>query len=1022
MDELSILKQLRDKAFQNIDSLRLAVSVNIKDEDSIIEDSVKTTVDSHAVSPVSFPKGVATERLGSVKLDKELDEKILSKIDQVINDRILQQLKTHEEILLSRVSVMIENCLERINSQSHSNKIPEQLLPPVDSTPVLRPLPSTLISPTRSARSDPSPTNRNLSKPFPLARISVSSHRDAPNPIFKNDIHMFNPKKLPAITSSGASERGGNSAVPSKQFLPPIVGEKKTNNILDGVRYSHCRSTVYGPSTASHIRQEAPRSAQLQLQSVIGCSSSKLLYLNGGSIASAIGCVVCITTFGSKGIEEGQFKQSFFHEHTGIITCIALHPNKITIVSAQENPPRMLLWESSEYFQSKEENEEIQKDDCILEITLNPGLQKGGILTIDFSPDGRLIMILSRIDRWLNIIDLKSNEYIISTQQGTADIKNLYFNPSLYWVEENDTKNDTIVECCYTFVSITTKQIKFWILTGTLIRADISSNIFIDEKKKIQGRKLAVPKSKQQWTTKYTVDGSTATFGRIKPTITELPDLTCICFAQESKYLKRLDTQLPKCRVITGTSHGSIEIWEQAEDDAGSTWLAKGHLLTVVTDLHETPIRAICQYRFLEDDQNDFCLISSCSQDSEISLWALKDGINSSEAPLDLVACDNGSFGNNTLGIGLPKQLLFSPQGDYILVATDCGALCIAETACFPDGNHSNEEVDVVSLAFRVLCHGHSYRGGSGEKGKVRRLAMHTYQDTQLLACLSLSGVMLRDVSTGRLLTCSPPGLVDGAVAICFCPVSPCSLAVGQQNGEVLVVEYQSVESSGGENWSLIGRRNVTTNQSESAKVKERVSQSSINRRTEVTELRYSPSGHILAVGAKNSLIHLLDATNDLRRIGICRGHSSGIQKLDFSRDGCFLQSADVATEILFWDTSTGKQIQTQKSRNVSWSTWTCHCGWPVQGIHNGTSGQLYTVCRSYQEDLLVVGGGSSTTSVGFLKLFQYPCSDMNTLPLWDENYVHGSPVIDVVWTADGVNVISVSVDGYTFIWNCLIN
>ena len=61
------------------------------------------------------------------------------------------------------------------------------------------------------------------------------------------------------------------------------------------------------------------------------------------------------------------------------------------------------------------------------------------------------------------------------------------------------------------------------------------------------------------------------------------------------------------------------------------------------------------------------------------------------------------------------------------------------------------------------------------------------------------------------------------------------------------------------------------------------------------------------------------------RRLAVCRGHSSFVMHVDFSRDATMLQSNDAAHEILYWDAETGKQITNAHGmRDVPWASWTC--------------------------------------------------------------------------------------------------
>lgn len=78
-----------------------------------------------------------------------------------------------------------------------------------------------------------------------------------------------------------------------------------------------------------------------------------------------------------------------------------------------------------------------------------------------------------------------------------------------------------------------------------------------------------------------------------------------------------------------------------------------------------------------------------------------------------------------------------------------------------------------------------------------------------------------------------------------------------------------------------------------------------------------------------------------LKKLALCRGHLAAVKNMDFSvdlysdvsgADPCYvLMSNDVAREILFWSVSTGKKINSQKLRDLTWESWSCTYGWPMQ-------------------------------------------------------------------------------------------
>jgi WD40 repeat protein len=141
----------------------------------------------------------------------------------------------------------------------------------------------------------------------------------------------------------------------------------------------------------------------------------------------------------------------------------------------------------------------------------------------------------------------------------------------------------------------------------------------------------------------------------------------------------------------------------------------------------------------------------------------------------------------------------------------------------------------------------------------------------------------------------------------------------------------------------------------------------------QIQVLKYSPDGKTLAIGCHDQKIHLFDALSYKKR-GECKGHSSTITHLDFSKDSKVLQSNSAAYELLFWEVTNGKQITSSNAvRDVAWETWTCTMGWPSQGIWppsaDGTD--INAVCRSSDQQVL-----ASVDDNGQVKLFRYPCTN----------------------------------------------
>lgn len=184
--------------------------------------------------------------------------------------------------------------------------------------------------------------------------------------------------------------------------------------------------------------------------------------------------------------------------------------------------------------------------------------------------------------------------------------------------------------------------------------------------------------------------------------------------------------------------------------------------------------------------------------------------------------------------------------------------------------------------------------------------------------------------------------LWDRASAVVFHPGGS-QLAVGTEEGEVIILECTKRRSSSGvnedeelrlEDWKIVARRNLPAPQPDNNKsapllsangavltplkfdgtVAEEQDTPSLSKNDrlktmEITVLKYSPHGQFLAVASRDKLIHLLSVDMQYKRAAVFRGHSTTVIRMDFNLSGDVLQSNDSAREILFWDVLTGRQV-----------------------------------------------------------------------------------------------------------------
>lgn len=174
-----------------------------------------------------------------------------------------------------------------------------------------------------------------------------------------------------------------------------------------------------------------------------------------------------------------------------------------------------------------------------------------------------------------------------------------------------------------------------------------------------------------------------------------------------------------------------------------------------------------------------------------------------------------------------------------------------------------------------------------------------------------------------------------------------------------------------------------------------------------VQVVKFSPDGRILAIGGHDSTLHVYDA-HTYKKLGECRGHSSTITHMDFSKDSCVLQSTSTAGELLFWDVSkvnASKLIPCPSAvRDVVWASWTCPFGWPVQGIWPlGSDGSdINAVCRSQDSSVVVTGDDD-----GLIKLFAYPCTSSAPEIPAQTSLGHASHVTNCMFTRKDLFLIT---------------
>lgn len=193
-------------------------------------------------------------------------------------------------------------------------------------------------------------------------------------------------------------------------------------------------------------------------------------------------------------------------------------------------------------------------------------------------------------------------------------------------------------------------------------------------------------------------------------------------------------------------------------------------------------------------------------------------------------------------------------------------------------------------------------------------------------------------------------------------------------------------------------------------------------KRNGVTAVSCSADGQYIAVGCKDGSIHILSVDANLRRIGICKGHTSQIKNIDFSRDGRYIKSSDSSHDLLHWEVaSAGRFNNVAAIKALTWESFTCLYGWGLQGIFNtNVAGQfdqdLHCIARSHDCRFLLVGSVHSN----LIKHFRYPCL-ADAQPV-EQLQGHSTAVVDMGFNLSNQILSAGGQDCTIIVWEVIPN
>jgi WD40 repeat protein len=509
--------------------------------------------------------------------------------------------------------------------------------------------------------------------------------------------------------------------------------------------------------------------------------------------------------------------------------------------------------------------ETIENSTALVDIDVSSTLDIRIVSGLNFSVDCKYLVVLGLVDRHMLVIfDVSTGEPIISTRLGHSEILQMGFNPYLF-VSSTSTSGrvgllrDSANEknSCYTLVSCGGKQVKFWTFCEHLERTDLE--IITGEEKetsRFKGRKLAIPRKKQQWRRKYTLEGNHASLS------IDSPDMTCFCPVFEGTFggvipglllprnchnLTRISTPgVMKSRVLTGTSTGSIYIWEQIEEFIGNRillyfpsippffkflifsiffciiepkpvtiepchpgdktfWLPRGRLISIVTNVHDSAIVDLdysgpASYEEGGADSDDDWVerVVSCCQVGTVSTWQINKTGDTKMTPFNQEACLSLS---SIEGIGQPRCVSFNLGCSAVVIGTSANSICMLSGL----GVNKTTQLNESGIKLDHVVTGHC--------GKIRKISTHPTAEV----FVTISGdktIRFWDFKNRLQLTLAK--IVGKPTAVTFSQDGK-TVVVGNEGGELIVLTHACINRdaphlsprANNDGWYILFRRSL---------------------------------------------------------------------------------------------------------------------------------------------------------------------------------------------------------------------
>jgi WD40 repeat protein len=980
-----------------------------------------------------FKKAASEQKIKPIP-QVQLDPSSIDYISKLINDKISKELSARDKRMIEHVHEIVNHSLAKL-SVNNNNR---HLLSVADDDMSYdshhshqhqqQPIPARRGSGVNSAKDhhrQPHSAKQSSKQESKIPRISLPKVSNPLNSMDKNKPSSSSSRKdgvsLPPVKGAAAGKGPGNPRHPAGAAI------KEENLSMEGIQYSQCRSVVFPASTDIELLRNRQLikggkavnmnvNPRLSLKHIFGydgdytrhgnLKGKNIVWLSDKEIAFPAAAVVVIMDIETE-------KQRFFIDHTDDVISLACFPSLSVVASSQIGTDcSILIW-------NYREDEPIASS-----LILPEGDKLRGINNLTFSPDGRLLLACGIEDsRVVYIYDWQKNNLLINTKTGHSDYCQFSFNSFCYesFLDEShrnfnkkaspQQQQEERILGSYSLTSFSNKVLKFW---------TFKQQYHPQIKGKAGGQK-------SNSTFSYVLEHSQGSMTTKRSIQNNSGEYTSCCY---------IGNHDPSQRnyVLIGMSNGSIQVWQHCYSVIDSpvkqlVWLPKGKLVLIIADVHDSSITEM-DFTLNSDDTHPKLLTSDSN--GIVNIWNVNLSSSSSSPSskaIDSLPLDH--LGAIQLDSTTARSISWNSFGNSIIIGSTNNAISTLTINTLSD----------LSLDFNLssLLIAHN--------GKVRRITVHPLQDNYFATACSDCTIRIWDAN--RMIHIGCVYLDTQATAISFSTDGLC-LAVGNEKGELLILyskEFENLlalsrshkDQSFVFEWKLVDSKSIASNSGKYSSLCFFVvififsfvvstfsgSSKSANKKVEITEIRYSPTEDIIAIGSKDGSIHVLSITNNYRHVAVCRGTTSQIKNLDFSIDGKVIKSTDGSRELLFWDVHSGQQITNSTIyRELQWNSFSCIYGWSLQGIFNRHDGEKLIQpdseinCISRSPDGLILACGGSHTVKSAIKLFQYPTVPDSVPELYGG---HTSPVLDVAFCGSDDNLHLISAggnDSSVFLWD----